>query len=52
MFGACGSRDSVPANVATSVTGRAPYMRMVVKAGDWVQVDGDKGIVEVIKSGD
>jgi predicted aconitase len=31
MFGACGSRESVPANVATSVTGRVPYMGMAIK---------------------
>ncbi len=38
MFGACGSRDSVPANVATSVTGRAPYIGMAVKENRYAQV--------------
>ena len=38
MFGACGSRDSVPANVATSVTGRAPYIGMTVKPNRYAQV--------------
>jgi predicted aconitase len=38
MFGACGSRDSVPANVATSVTGRAPYTGMAVRENRHAQV--------------
>ena len=38
MFGACGSRDSVPANVATSVTGRAPYIGMTIKQNRYAQV--------------
>jgi predicted aconitase len=38
MFGACGSRDSVPANLATSVTGRAPYIGMVIKENRYAQV--------------
>jgi predicted aconitase len=38
MFGACGSRDSVPANVATSVTGRAPYTGMAIKQNRYAQV--------------
>jgi len=38
MFGACGSRDSVPANVATSVTGRAPYIGMAIKENRYAQV--------------
>jgi predicted aconitase len=37
MFEACGSRDSVPANVATSITGRAPYMGMVIKENRYAQ---------------
>ena len=38
MFGACGSRDSVPANVATSITGRAPYTGMAIKQNRYAQV--------------
>jgi predicted aconitase len=38
MFGACGSRDSVPANVATSVTGRAPYIGMAIRQNRHAQV--------------
>ena len=38
MFSACGSRDSVPANVATSVTGRAPYIGMTIKQNRYAQV--------------
>lgn len=38
MFSACGSRDSVPANVATSITGRAPYMGMAIKENRYAQV--------------
>lgn len=38
MFGACGSRDSVPANIATSVTGRAPYIGMAIKQNRYAQV--------------
>jgi len=38
MFGACGSRDSVPANVATSITGRAPYIGMTIKEKRYAQV--------------
>ncbi len=38
MFGACGSRDSVPANVATSVTGRAPFIGMAIKHNRYAQV--------------
>jgi len=38
IFSACGSRDSVPANVATSVTGRAPYIGMAIKENRYAQV--------------
>lgn len=38
MFGACGSRDSVPANVATSVTSRAPYIGMAIRENRYAQV--------------
>jgi hypothetical protein len=38
MFAACGSRDSVPANVATSVTGRAPFIGMAIKHNRYAQV--------------
>jgi len=38
MFGACGSRDSVPANVATSITGRAPYIGMAIRENRYAQV--------------
>jgi predicted aconitase len=38
MFGACGSRDSVPANVATSVTGMAPYIGMTIRENRYAQV--------------
>jgi len=44
MFGAAGSRESVPANVATSVTGRVPYMGMAIKENRYgqalVEVEG------------
>jgi len=38
MFAACGSRDSVPANVATSITGRAPHIGMAIKQNRRAQV--------------
>jgi len=38
MFSACGSRDSVPANVATSITGRAPCIGMALQENRYAQV--------------
>jgi len=38
MFSASGSRDSVPANVATSVTGRVPSIGLTIKENRYAQV--------------
>lgn len=37
MFGASGSRDSVPPNLATSITGRAPCRGMAIKENRYAQ---------------
>jgi predicted aconitase len=38
MLGACASRDSIPVNVATSVTGRVPCIGMAVKENRYARI--------------